>query len=68
MRPAELITLDGQNIETYSRQELREKIGVVPQKAALFKGTIRDNMKWGREDATTKKCGKHLPQLRLVKS
>ena len=29
-----------------------EKIGVVPQRAALFKGTIRENMKWGREDAT----------------
>ncbi len=36
-----VITLDGQNVQTYSRQELREKIGVVPQKAALFQGTIR---------------------------
>ena len=47
-----VITLDGQNVQTYSRQELREKIGVVPQKAALFQGTIRDNLSWGREDAT----------------
>ena len=46
------VLLNGQNIENYERNELRSRIGVVPQKAALFKGTIRDNMKWGREDAT----------------
>lgn len=46
------ILLDGENIRNYSRQALRDKIGVVPQRAALFKGSIRDNMKWGREDAT----------------
>lgn len=46
------ILLDGENIKNYSRQALRDKIGVVPQRAALFKGSIRDNMKWGREDAT----------------
>ena len=46
------ILLDGENIRNYSRRALRDKIGVVPQRAALFKGSIRDNMKWGREDAT----------------
>lgn len=46
------ILLDGENIKNYSRRALRDKIGVVPQRAALFKGSIRDNMKWGREDAT----------------
>ena len=46
------VLLDGQNIETYTRNDLRSRVGVVPQKAALFKGTIRDNLKWGREDAT----------------
>ena len=46
------VTLDGQNVQTYSQNELREKIGVVPQKAALFQGTIRENLSWGREDAT----------------
>ena len=46
------VLLNGQNIENYKRNDLRSRIGVVPQKAALFKGTIRDNMKWGREDAT----------------
>lgn len=46
------IRIDGQDIRSYSQQDLREKIGVVPQRAALFKGTIRENMKWGRDDAT----------------
>ena len=46
------VILDGQNVQTYSQNELREKIGVVPQKAALFQGTIRENLSWGREDAT----------------
>ena len=46
------ILMDGQDIRTYSQHDLRKKIGVVPQRAALFKGTIRDNMKWGCEDAT----------------
>lgn len=46
------VTLNGQNVKDYSQNELREKIGVVPQKAALFKGTIRENLSWGRENAT----------------
>ena len=46
------VRMDGQDIRTYSQQKLRQKIGVVPQRAALFKGTIRENMKWGRDDAT----------------
>ena len=48
------VLLDGQNIENYTRNDLRSRIGVVPQKAALFKGSIRDNLKWGREDASDK--------------
>ncbi len=46
------VTLNGQNVKDYSQMELRKKIGVVPQKAALFQGTIRQNLSWGREDAT----------------
>ena len=46
------VLLEGQNIENYTRSDLRSRIGVVPQKAALFKGSIRDNLKWGREDAS----------------
>lgn len=46
------ITLDGENIADYSRADLCDKIGVVPQKAVLFKGTIRENLLWGNPDAT----------------
>jgi len=35
----------------YKKEEIREKVGIVPQKAVLFKGTIRDNIRWGKEDA-----------------
>ncbi|QHI71579.1 ABC transporter ATP-binding protein [Aminipila terrae] len=46
------ILLDGVNIKDYPLKVLRDKIGVVPQQAVLFKGTIRDNIKWGRQNAT----------------
>lgn len=46
------ISINGQDIQTYTRSQLRDKIGIVPQKAALFKGTIRENLKWGNEAAT----------------
>lgn len=46
------IKIAGEDIRKYPLSQLREKIGVVPQKAVLFYGTIRSNMKWGREDAT----------------
>lgn len=45
------IRIAGEDIRNYPLSQLREKIGVVPQKAVLFYGTIRSNMKWGREDA-----------------
>ena len=46
------VRVDGRDVRSYPLKELREKIGVVPQKAVLFAGTLRDNMKWGREDAS----------------
>ncbi len=45
------VLVDGKDVREYSVRELREKIGVVLQKAVLFQGTIRDNLKWGKEDA-----------------
>lgn len=48
------IYLDGVDIKQYPMKQLRQKIGIVPQKAVLFKGTIRENLKWGKEDATEK--------------
>ena len=46
------ILLEGQNINSIPAQELRNRVGVVPQKAVLFKGTIRSNLQWGKPDAT----------------
>ena len=46
------ILIDGNSVKAYPFAQLRTKIGMVPQHAVLFKGTIRDNMKWGKADAT----------------
>ena len=46
------IYVDGKEVREYETEELRGKVGMVPQKAALFKGTIRENILFGREDAT----------------
>ena len=46
------IQLFGRDIRDYSMQELVNLVGVVPQKAVLFQGSIRDNLKWGNENAT----------------
>ena len=46
------VLIDGLNVKEYNLEALRERIGIVPQKAVLFHGTIRDNMKWGKKDAT----------------
>ena len=46
------IYIKGKTIESYDLKELRAMIGVVPQKAVLFKGTLRENMQWGKKDAT----------------
>ncbi|MGN0130971.1 MAG: ABC transporter ATP-binding protein [Lachnospiraceae bacterium] len=46
------VLVDGKDVKAYEPDELREKIGMVPQKAALFKGTIRDNLLFGRKDAS----------------
>ena len=46
------VLLDGKNVWEYDMISLRQKIGVVPQKAVLFKGTIRQNLLWGNENAT----------------
>ena len=46
------ILLDGKDVSELDCVVLREKIGIVPQKAVLFKGTIRENLLWGNENAT----------------
>lgn len=46
------VFVDQVNVKNYSFHQLRDRIGVVPQKAVLFNGTIADNLRWGKEDAT----------------
>ncbi|MBO5377450.1 MAG: ABC transporter ATP-binding protein [Ruminiclostridium sp.] len=54
------VFVDGLNVRDYEIEALRSKIGIVPQKAVLFKGTIRENMKWGNENATDEEIFKAL--------
>lgn len=46
------IYIDGEKIDSWSDEQLREKVGIVMQKAVLFQGTIRENLLWGKEAAT----------------
>lgn len=46
------VFVDGSDVKSLDTEMLRSKIGFVAQKAVLFKGTVRDNMKWGKKDAT----------------
>lgn len=46
------VLVDGKDVKAYSLKELRQKVGIVMQKSVLFKGTIRENICWGKEDAT----------------
>lgn len=46
------VLIDGVDVKDYPKDKLRAKIGIVPQRAVLFRGSIRDNIRWGKEDAT----------------
>ena len=46
------VLIDGKDVRDLSLTDLRHAIGMVPQRAVLFKGTLRDNMRWGKEDAS----------------
>ncbi len=46
------VLVSGQNVRDYTLDDLRAQIGIVPQKAVLFSGTIRSNLQWGKPDAT----------------
>lgn len=50
----------GEKVDQYQMEELRKRIGVVPQKSVLFKGTLRENMKFGNESATDEQIWKAL--------
>ena len=46
------VLIDGENVKKYKLDDLRKKVGVVPQKAVLFSGTIADNLRWENENAS----------------
>lgn len=46
------VTVNGRDVKSYDKTELRSNIGFVMQKAVLFAGTVRDNIKWGKQNAT----------------
>ena len=46
------VKVDGRDVREYGMEELRQKVGIVLQKAVLFQGTIRDNLLWGNKNAT----------------
>lgn len=54
------ILIDGVNVKDYPLHQLREKIGIVPQKAVLFKGTLKENLRWRKENATLLEIQKAL--------
>ena len=54
------VTVDGVDVKEYKMDALRERVGIVPQKAVLFHGTIRDNIRWGKNDATDEEINEAL--------
>ena len=46
------VRLDGIDVRAYDTQDIRKKVGIVMQKAVLFKGTVRENIRWGNPNAT----------------
>lgn len=54
------VLVDGKNVKDYSFNQLRKQIGIVPQRAVLFRGTIDENMRWRKADATATEIQKAL--------
>ena len=54
------VYVDGQDVKTYDPKQLRSKVRIVPQKAVLFAGTIRENLMWGNENATEEQLERAL--------
>ena len=52
------VYVDGINVKDYPLTQLRQKIGIVPQKAVLFKGTLKENLRWRKADATIEEMKK----------
>lgn len=54
------VRINGINVKNYAKEDIRNMIGIVLQKSVLFNGSIRDNMKWGRDNATDEEIIKAL--------
>lgn len=63
-----VVSVDGKNVNSYDVEELRSKIGFVMQKAVLFSGTVRDNIKWGKKNATDKEIDNALRIAKIYDS
>lgn len=55
-----VILINGQNVKDYTQNELHEMIGYVPQKGILFSGSVKDNIKYGNENATDEEIAKAI--------
>lgn len=60
-----LVTYCGHDVREYEKTFLRSRMGIVPQKAVLFRGTVRDNLKWGNPEATDEEM---LEALRIARA
>ena len=60
------VLVDGVDVKAYNDNELRKKTGFALQKAALFKGTVRDNLKWGDEKATDSEMLEALKKAQIL--
>ena len=54
------VEIGGVNVKDWPLDQLREAVGVVPQRAALFQGTIRENLQWGKPGASDKELWQAL--------
>ncbi|WP_411337889.1 ABC transporter ATP-binding protein [Ruminococcus gauvreauii] len=61
------VLVDGVDVKRYPFAQLRKKIGIVPQKTMLFAGTIRENLRWGKDDATQQEMDEALTTAQAKK-
>lgn len=62
------VTVNGRDVKSLDKTKLRSKIGFVMQKSVLFSGTVRDNIKWGKKDATDDEINQALKIAQIYDS
>ncbi|PHV69697.1 ATP-binding protein [Sporanaerobium hydrogeniformans] len=60
------VFVKGVNVKEYPLEKLRERIGIVMQKAVLFRGTLADNLRWGKKDATEEEMRQALEAAQAI--